>query len=54
MHFIGHLIHAYGLLTGAAVVGLECIGLPLPGETALLAAAMYAGTDHDLNISRLF
>jgi membrane protein DedA with SNARE-associated domain len=50
MHFIGHLIHAYGLLTVAAVVGLECIGFPLPGETALLAAAMYAGTKHDLNI----
>jgi membrane protein DedA with SNARE-associated domain len=50
MHFISHLIHAYGLLTVAAIVGLECVGLPLPGEAALLAAAMYAGTKHDLNI----
>jgi membrane protein DedA with SNARE-associated domain len=50
MHFLQHLIHAYGLLTVAAVVGLECIGFPLPGETALLAAAVYAGTKHDLNI----
>jgi membrane protein DedA with SNARE-associated domain len=50
MHFIAHLIHAYGLLTVAAIVGLECVGLPLPGETALLAAAVYAGTKHDLNI----
>jgi len=50
MHFIVHLIHAYGLLTVAAIVGLECAGLPLPGETALLAAAVYAGTKHDLNI----
>src|ERR1700677_1734582 len=50
MHLISHLIHAYGLLTVAAVVGLECVGFPLPGETALLAAAMYAGTKHDLNI----
>ncbi len=50
MHFIGHLIHAYGLITVAAIVGLECIGVPLPGETALLAAAIYAGTKHDLNI----
>jgi membrane protein DedA with SNARE-associated domain len=50
MHLVGHLIHAYGLLTVAAVVGLECVGFPLPGETALLAAAMYAGTKHDLNI----
>jgi membrane protein DedA with SNARE-associated domain len=50
MQFIQHLIHEYGLLTVAAIVGLECIGLPLPGETALLAAAVYAGTKHDLNI----
>ncbi len=50
MHFIAHLIHAYGLATVAAIVGLECVGVPLPGETALLAAAIYAGTKHDLNI----
>jgi membrane protein DedA with SNARE-associated domain len=50
MHLIGHLIHAYGLLTVAIIVGLECVGIPLPGETALLAAAIYAGTKHDLNI----
>lgn len=50
MHLIGHLIHVYGLVTVAAIVGLECIGVPLPGETALLAAAIYAGTKHDLNI----
>jgi len=50
MHLIPHLIHVYGLLTVAVVVGLECVGIPLPGETALLAAAIYAGTKHDLNI----
>jgi membrane protein DedA with SNARE-associated domain len=51
MHFLQHLIHVYGLVTVAAVVGLECIGFPLPGETALLAAAVYAGTKQDLNIA---
>src|SRR5208282_3963137 len=50
MHIFTHLIHVYGLLTVAAIVGLECAGIPLPGETALLAAAVYAGTKHDLNI----
>ena len=50
MHLIAHLIHEYGLLTVAVIVGLECVGVPLPGETALLAAAIYAGTKHDLNI----
>lgn len=51
MHFIAHLIHVYGLVTVAAIVGLECIGFPLPGETALLAAAVYAGTQHDISIA---
>ncbi len=50
LHFVEHLIHAYGLLTVALIVGLECIGFPLPGETALLGAAIYSGTKHDLNI----
>src|SRR5262249_62040092 len=27
------------------------LGLPVPGETALLAAAIYAGTKHDFNIN---
>ena len=50
MGFIQYLIHTYGLLAVGAVVGLECVGFPLPGEAALLAAAVYAGTKHDLNI----
>src|ERR1700757_3568457 len=50
MEFLQHLIHTYGVLAVAAVVGLECVGFPLPGETALLAAAIYAGTNSDLNI----
>jgi membrane protein DedA with SNARE-associated domain len=44
-------IHEYGLVAVAAIIGLECLGLPVPGETALLAAAIYAGTKHDLNIN---
>jgi membrane protein DedA with SNARE-associated domain len=40
--------HSYGLV--ALFVGLECIGLPLPGEVVLIAAAVYAGTSHELNI----
>src|ERR1700751_5823039 len=50
MEFLQYLINTYGLLAVGAVVGLECIGFPLPGETALLAAAVYAGSKHDLNI----
>jgi membrane protein DedA with SNARE-associated domain len=50
--YFTHLIHEYGLFAVAAIVALESLGLPvLPGETALLAAAIYAGTKHDLNIT---
>lgn len=44
------LVQTYGLWMLAAVVLLECMGVPLPGETALLAAAIYAGSTHQLSI----
>lgn len=44
------LIHAYGAWVVAGIVMLECIGLPLPGETALISAAVYAGTTHRVGI----
>lgn len=50
MNLIPHLIHVYGLVVVAVIVGIECVGFPLPGETALLAAAIDAATKHDLNI----
>jgi membrane protein DedA with SNARE-associated domain len=50
MHDIAHLIHNYGLLVIAVVIGLESIGLPFPGETVLILAGIFAGTKHDLNI----
>jgi membrane protein DedA with SNARE-associated domain len=49
-HFLKHLIHQYGPWTIGVIVGLESMGLPLPGETVLLLGALYAGTHHDLNI----
>ncbi len=50
MPSIAHLVHAYGLVVVAGVIGLECVGLPFPGETVLILAAVFAGTKHDLNI----
>ncbi|HUZ30628.1 MAG TPA: DedA family protein [Xanthobacteraceae bacterium] len=50
MPSIAHLVHVYGLAVVAGVVGLESIGLPVPGESALILAAIFAGTKHDLNI----
>jgi membrane protein DedA with SNARE-associated domain len=41
-HFIAH----YGLLFLFAIVCLESAGLWLPGETALIAAAVYASNGH--------
>jgi len=40
----------YGYIAVLAIVGLESIGIPLPGETTLIAAALYAGATHRLNI----
>ncbi len=41
---IGRLIGQYGYGVVALVVGVEGLGLPVPGETVLLAAAVLAGT----------
>jgi membrane protein DedA with SNARE-associated domain len=51
MPSIAHLIHTYGLLVVAAVVGLEGVGIPIPGETALIVASVIAGSKHELNIA---
>lgn len=50
LHNLIQLLHEYGNLVVAVVVGLESIGLPLPGETLLIAAAIWAGSTHQLNI----
>jgi len=50
MPAIAQLIHDYGLVVVAAVIGLESLGLPVPGETVLILASIFAGTKHDLNI----
>lgn len=48
--WIQDLIQTYGLWVLFAVVMLESTGIPMPGETALLSAAIYAGTTHRLSI----
>ena len=44
------LVHHYGLVVLFLVVMAESGGVPLPGETALVAAAVYANTGH-MNIA---
>jgi membrane protein DedA with SNARE-associated domain len=48
---ITHLIDTYGYAALFLLVGLESVGVPLPGETALITAALYAGGTHRLNIA---
>ena len=44
------LVATYGLWTVALFVAIESMGVPVPGETMLLVAAVYAGATHQLSI----
>jgi membrane protein DedA with SNARE-associated domain len=46
---ISHLIHAYGYWAVFLLVGVESLGIPLPGETAVIVAGAYAGHTHRLS-----
>jgi membrane protein DedA with SNARE-associated domain len=55
MHFLNddtvqHLITHYGYGAVFVIVMLESAGIPMPGETILVTAAVYAGTRHVLDI----
>lgn len=49
MSAIGHLVHSLGYWAVFLLVGAESLGVPLPGETALILAAVYAGNTHQLS-----
>lgn len=44
------LIQSYGLWVVFALVTSESMGVPVPGETALVSAAIFAGATHSLSI----
>ena len=54
MHFavqdLDHLLAIYGYWAVLVFVATESTGIPFPGETMLLAAAIYAGSTHHLSI----
>jgi membrane protein DedA with SNARE-associated domain len=50
MQSIDGLLQQYGYGAVFAGVMLESIGLPLPGESLMIAAAVYAATTHHLSI----
>jgi membrane protein DedA with SNARE-associated domain len=44
------LVAHHGYWIVAAAIGIESMGLPVPGETMLVAAAVYAGATHQVDI----
>ena len=44
------LLTTYGYLAVLVFVAIESTGIPFPGETMLLVAAVYAGTTHQLSL----
>jgi membrane protein DedA with SNARE-associated domain len=47
--YVQQLIHTYGLWVVFFVVMVESLGVPMPGETTLVTAGLYAGSTHQLN-----
>src|SRR6185503_7701567 len=47
---LDHLLREYGYAAVFVVIALENLGVPLPGETILLASAIFAATTHELNV----
>jgi membrane protein DedA with SNARE-associated domain len=43
-------LHAYGYPALAILIALECLGLPLPGETLLIGAVLYAVRTRQIDI----
>jgi membrane protein DedA with SNARE-associated domain len=49
-HLLRHLIDNYGYAIVVVLVFAEGVGLPLPGETALVTAAAFSAQSHRLSI----
>jgi membrane protein DedA with SNARE-associated domain len=48
--YLESLLHAYGYAAIFIIIALENAGLPLPGETILITAAIFAATTGEMNI----
>ncbi len=51
---IDHFVSTSGYLAVFVLVAAESLGIPLPGETALIAAGAFAGHSHKLNVWIIF
>lgn len=47
---VHHLVHEYGCVLVFVAVALQALGLPVPGTTVLIAAALYAAAENGLPI----
>jgi membrane protein DedA with SNARE-associated domain len=50
-HTLMHLLATYGYLAVLLLVAIESTGIPVPGESMLIAASIYAATTHHLSIA---
>ncbi|WP_261390202.1 DedA family protein [Asaia lannensis] len=50
LHLLEHLLKEYGYGIIGVVVMLESMGLPLPAESLIIGASLYAATTHHLEI----
>ncbi len=46
---VSHLVSSYGYWAVFLLVAIESLGVPLPGETAVIIAGAYAGSTHKLS-----
>lgn len=51
---VNHILSQFGYPAVFVLVALESLGIPLPGETILIAAGIYAGTTHRMSIWAIF
>ena len=47
---VNHVLSRFGYYAVAGVIMAESAGIPLPGETVLVAAAIYASRQHALDM----
>lgn len=50
-HVLVVLLHRYGYGAVGLIIMLESMGLPLPGESLMIAAALYAAATHQIDIA---
>ncbi|GER90914.1 hypothetical protein KDW_50760 [Dictyobacter vulcani] len=50
LHTLQDMLHVIGYPAIALFIMIECVGIPIPGETMLLLASFYAATDPALQL----